>query len=202
VSVSYPGLAGTPWDLPADAETVGGDDPWALALYRRMPSYYSGGIVMAPWAVGLLQAWHEHVERILKGFAGDPLTDDVKRIRHADQFGLTTAITALRQTGIGVRPLPLAYHARPPLLLSGALTWDEVACYHYTKAFLRCGESLEEVARFLYGRRLHRIRRRLAGPLGLRAIRSPMFRMVPPDRLRAFGRFFEVVHGIVQAFDL
>ncbi|MDI6772681.1 MAG: hypothetical protein QME77_08850 [bacterium] len=175
-------------------DSVGGRYPVASGP----PPYYNSGVLMAPWSLGLGGVWWEHVRRILQAFSADPLSGDWKWRRHAEQYGLATAIEGFRQQDISVTAIPPAFHARPYLLLERVVPWRDVALFHYVKVLTPEEETVEGIARLLYGRRLPRARRWLAGRLGLRAIRSPVFRLVAPDRLRAHPAFYEHVHQIFR----
>ncbi|MDR7485186.1 MAG: hypothetical protein QN187_07625 [Armatimonadota bacterium] len=165
-----------------------------------VPPYFNSGVLMAPWALGLGPLWREHTRRVLEHFEGDPVTAHPKWSRHAEQHALATAVAALRLQGVRVVELPLPYQARPYLLTSGALRWRDVALFHYVKVFAPEQESVGDLSRLLYGRRLAGPRRWLAGRLGLRAVRSPLFRLVAPDRLRAYPAFYQHVHQIFRDY--
>ncbi len=179
-------------------DCVGGRYP----VIAGPPPYYSSGEILAPWSLGLGSVWREHVRRILEAFAPDPLSGNWKWQRHAEQHGLATAIEAFRQRGIPVSMIPPPFRARPYMLLARTIRWRQVSLFHYVKMFGAEVESVEGVSRLLYGRRLAGARRWLAGRLGLRAIRSPVYRLVEPGRLRACGAFFDYVSRLFIEFDL
>ncbi len=199
VGAPFPGPTGTCWRAQWDLSPYRPASPELMARCLRMPPYYNSGVVMAPWRIDLRSVWRRHLDLILSGSADELARRDPISIRRTDQFSLATAIETLRLSGARVETLPLAYQVRPPLLLSGVLTWADVALFHYVNMFRDYGESVTEVRGLLYGDRLQAIRRRLAGTAGLRAVRSPVFRRVQPDRLRAYGSFFEHVHRIFDA---
>lgn len=175
-------------------DCVGGRYPVASGL----PLYYSSGELMAPWSLRLGAVWREHVRQILEALADDPVSGDWKWQRHAEQYGLATTIEALGQRGVPVTVIPPDFRARPYMLMARTITWIEVALFHYVKVFNPDQESVEGVGTLLYGRRFAGIRQWLASRLGLRAIRSPVFRLVEPARLCAFPEFYGQVHRIFR----
>ncbi len=199
VGAPYPGPTGTCWQAQWDLSRHRPAPPELMARCLRMPPYHNSGVVMAPWRIGLGAVWRKHLDLILKEFSSELASRDPIWIRRTDQFSLATAIETLRLSGARVETLPLAYQVRPPLLLSEILIWPDVALFHYVNVFRDYAESVAEVRGLLYGTRLQAMRRRLAGAAGLRAIRSPVFRRVQPDRLRAYKSFFEYVHRVFDA---
>jgi len=79
------------------------------------------------------------------------------------------------------------------------MPWKDVALFHYPHVLTRYGESVDGISRLLYGRWWQPVRRRLAGRFGLRAIGSPLYRLVDPLAVRTYGGFFEEIHRIIQA---
>ncbi|MDQ7857886.1 MAG: hypothetical protein QN174_04195 [Armatimonadota bacterium] len=202
VGVPYPGPAGacwhTRWDLSAHERLT----PAQREQCRQAPPYHNGGVVMAPWSSGLAVVWRRHLLRLLETFAADPLAADAKWRRHGDQHALATAIEALRRQGAPVTTLPLAFQARPPVLVAGVVRWHEVALFHYVKVLRPYDESVAGVRALLYGRLAQRLRRRRASVGGLRAALSPVLWRVPRRHRCGFGPFFEEVHGVFDQFGL
>jgi hypothetical protein len=202
VGVPYPGPTGTCWHAQWDLSAHRPISPPALEQCLRMPPYYNSGVVMAPWSLHLGRLWKEHIERIVRGLDSAPVPAGTKWVRHSDQHGLATATEALRREGARVVTLPLPYQARPPLLHAGVLQWPEVALFHYVKVFRPYGETVAGVRDLLYGRRLSRLRRMVAGALGLRAIRSPAHRRMEERHLRVYNGFLGHVHRVFAQFRL
>lgn len=202
VGARYPGPTGTCWHAQWDLSAHRPISPSALEQCLCMPPYHNSGVVMAPWALHLGRIWKEHIERIIGGLNGVPQPAGTKWLRHSDQHGLATAAEALRGEGAQVVVLPLPYQARPPLLHAGVLRWHEVALFHYVKVFRPYGETVAGVRDLLYGRRLTRLRRQLAGALGLMAIRPPAYRLMEERRLPVYNGFLEHVHRIFAQFQL
>lgn len=160
------------------------------------PPYFNSGVLLVRWDLGLETVWAHHLHRILAAFDGHPVTGTPKWYRHAEQHALATAVAALRRQGTPLAWLPPACAARPYMLLEGRLSWADLALFHYVKVFKREEETADGLERLLYGSRLPALRRWLAGTLGLRGIRSPLFVRVPAERLRAYGPFYDEVDRI------
>lgn len=199
IGVPYPRAAGTCWHA-----------MWDLSAHRRittayreqclsMPPYFNSGVVLAPWRCGLGPVWMDHTRRLMAAVEDLALSsEDQGVVRFLDQVSLATATAALALSGVQVVTPPLAYQARPPLLVSGVLPWNEVALFHYIKTLSHHGETVKGVGELLYGRRLHAARRRLAGWFGLWVVRSPVFRLVDPRRVQTYGGFFDHIHRIFR----
>lgn len=202
VGVPYPGPAGTCWHARWDLSAHERLTPAEQEQCRQAPPYHNGGVVMAPWSSGLAGLWRRHLMRLLEAFAADPLASDAKWRRHGDQHALATAIEAVRREGMAVAALPLAFQARPPLLLAGVVRWRDVALFHYVKVLRPYGESVLGVRALLYGRVAQSLRRRRASARGLGAAVSPTLWRVPRRWRRGFGPFFDEVHRVFDQFAL
>jgi hypothetical protein len=187
-------------------------DPIPEAMWRRIfevvsvpyPAeprpYYNSGVVMGTWAHGLGVRWHAHLDRLLSS-TSEAFWETVPRsARFADQYALATSVPAMSGSGVSVTTLPLPYHVRPPLLDAGVVGWADTALLHYPRVLRAYGETVQSIQAWLYGTRFRALRRRLAGRLGLRAIRAPALRGQPPVRQAWWEVFLGHVHGIVQEF--
>lgn len=196
VGLPYPGPTGSCWcgdERLAAARRLTGEQ---RALCRHMPPYYNGGVVLSPWALDLGTIWRRHLERILPLFSGASPLDGWGNGGTGTEHALATTVEQLRLAGASVRAIPWTYHTRPLLLRAGVQPWGEVALFHYHNALKPHAASVGDLRALLYGRRAAAIREWLAGAVGLRAIRSPLFRRVPAGDLRAFEAFYDYLHKL------
>jgi hypothetical protein len=198
VGVAYPQAAGTCWHASWNLSAHKRISPAYREQCRLMPPYHNGGVVIGRWAHRLGDRWRAHGALIAPLAAEQP--PEIRRafLRHIDQLSLATATAALAQSGVPMIPLPLAYQVRPPLLRAAVVSWSDVALFHYARVLAPYGESVDGISRLLYGRRWHRVRRWLAGRFGLRAVHSPVHRVVDPLTVRTHEGFFEELRQIMR----
>ncbi len=192
--VPYPGPTGTCWCADRRLAAHRGLSEEQLALCLRMPPFFNSGVALVPWALDLGTRWWGHHRRIVEFLQGRsvPWLDGERVID--DEPALATAVEQLRQEGAVVATIPWAFHARPLLLRAGEIRWSEIALFHYHNALNPHAQTVGELEGLLYGDRLRSLRRRVAARLGLRAIRSPLYRRVPPQDLAAFDQFYAYLH--------
>jgi len=101
--------------------------------------YWCGGIVYAPWDVGLRELWEENIRRtadLLKpGEAGH------EGVAASDQVGLATAAEMIRRRGIEVVRVPQADHAHWLHLYRRDPPLDEIRLFHAFKFARRFGAN-------------------------------------------------------------
>ncbi len=197
VGVPYPGPTGTCWCANDRLAERRGLSPDQIALCRRTPPFFNSGVVLVPWALDLGARWRRHHERIAQLLEEHPLQWPGERVI-SDEPALATVTEELRQEGTAVVTIRWPYHTRPLLLRAGAIRWREIAIFHYHNALNPYALTVDDLQGLLYGSRYRTLRRWAAGRLGLRAVRSPLYRRVPTQDLRAFGEFYAHVYQLSQ----
>lgn len=196
VGEPYPGVTGVCWC--ADARTAalrGLDEEWA-AWCRRMPPYYSSGVVTAPWAADLGARWREHLSRIVPLFTSPVPPPSRGTGGLGDEHALATAFQSLRREGVPVIELPEAFHMRPLLLRVRPGAWEETRIVHHVRLLKGRVSTATGLPGLLYGQTLFGLRRYVAAVAGLRAIRSPAVRGIAPQARAAFAPLFALVHRL------
>lgn len=197
VGIPYPGPTGTCWCADPALASLRGLPEEQVARCRRMPPFFNSGVVVVPWALDLGTRWRSHLERTTAHFDASPdLWADPGRLPD-DEHALATAVEQMRRDGVPVVTIPWRYHARPLLFRAGAVRRQDVALFHYHNALKPYARSVPDVERFLFGDRMRGLRRRAARRLGLWAVRSPVYRLVPPRDLEALGWFYELLHRLL-----
>jgi hypothetical protein len=198
VGVSYPGATGTCWCQDPRIASARGLDAERRALVSVSPPYFNSGVVVAPVAAGLAPRWRDHLARIAPLFSGSSPLPYWGQAGLGDEHALATALESLRREGVGVVEIPKTFHARPVLLRAGVHTWRELAILHYPALLKPYVSSVEELGTLLYGRVWRALRERLAAGVGLRAIRSPVYRRVLARDVDMAEEFYRYIHHLYR----
>lgn len=196
--VPYPGPVGTCWCQDPRIASARGLDAERLALVRSSPPYFNSGVVVAPVAAGLAARWHDHLTRISPLFSGASALPYWGQAGLGDEHALATALESLRLEGVGVVEIPKAFHARPVLLRAGTHAWKDFAILHYPALLKPYVSSVEELGDLLYGRVWRVLREHLAQGVGLRAIRSPVYRRVLARDVDLAEEFYRYIHRLYR----
>jgi hypothetical protein len=196
--VRYPGATGACLCRDPRIAAARGLDDRLMALCRQAPPYFSSAVVVAPWSAGLAERWRGHLERVIPLFTGPAPPESVGDAGVGDEHGLATAVESLRREGVPVAELPLIFHGRPVMLRARTHVWAELAVFHYMTLLKPYAGSPAGLGAFLYGRRFRAIREPLARAFGLRAIHSPVYRLVPREDGAAAEDFYRTVHRLYQ----
>ncbi|MDR7420339.1 MAG: hypothetical protein QN178_15665 [Armatimonadota bacterium] len=200
VGVPYPGPTGACWARdPRIAAARGLTEP-QRRLTHVSPPYFHSGVIVTPEPGRLAARWQAHLAAVLPLFLGRAPLEDWGRAGLGDEHALATALESLRHEGARVVEIPRTFHARPVLLHAGTHTWQDFAILHYHSLLKPYASSVAELGDLLYGRVWRAVRERLARRVGLRAIRSPVYRRVLARDAAAAEVFYRYLHHLYQAY--
>lgn len=157
-------------DLPRYPRSMMGYEAGDDQVEWMLP-YYNGGVVFAPWASGLRDAWEANIVRIAGEF--DERSTTRRWIHQSDQAALAVTIGMLDRAGTPFRRLPDAFNARWQHLYAGSPDVGEIAILHCCWNFLSSiGDGpvdadtvAQALDRFFLGKVRHRFQKLVFGDL-------------------------------------